>query len=149
MRSVRKFAGFTLIEVMVVVAIVAILASIAIPSYSRYVIKSNRAVGKGLLMDIASRQEAFRADRHAYATTMPALGLPNIVYISKDGTTYATSDGTEIYTVTLAAGATATSFTLTATPQKMQTRDTECGTLSLTSTGIRSASGSLGVKCWQ
>jgi type IV pilus assembly protein PilE len=146
----RYAAGFTLIELMIAVVVVAILASIALPSYSAYVLRAQRSAAKTTLLDLASRQESFFTDRKRYATTLTALGFAgDTVYALKDGT-LVDSDGSDaVYKLAIASGATATSYTLTATPIHQQLKDSRCGTLSLDSTGTRSASGSDGIECWR
>jgi type IV pilus assembly protein PilE len=67
--------GFTLIEVIVTVAIVGILASIALPSYQQYVVRSNRSAVQQFMLDIANRQEQFMLDVRSYTTTVGAGGL--------------------------------------------------------------------------
>lgn len=64
----RKILGFTLMELMIAVAVIGILATIAIPSYQSYVIKSTRAVAKAQMLDIANRQPQFLAASRTYAT---------------------------------------------------------------------------------
>jgi type IV pilus assembly protein PilE len=74
----KKHGGFTLIELMVVVAIVGILAMIALPSYDRYVVRSNRAVAKQFLLAVANKQEQYILDARQYAggaTAIATLGL--------------------------------------------------------------------------
>jgi type IV pilus assembly protein PilE len=73
---VRASRGFTLIELMVVVAIVALLAMVALPSYQKQVIKGNRAAAQAEMMDIANRQQQFFLANRAYAdkTTLEASG---------------------------------------------------------------------------
>src|SRR4030095_3117687 len=70
--------GFTLIEVVIVMAIVAILTAIALPNYSEYIVRSNRSTAQSFLTDAASRQAQFFLDRRTYATTVaaPHLGHP-------------------------------------------------------------------------
>jgi type IV pilus assembly protein PilE len=64
----KKQKGFTLIEVMITVVIVAILASIAIPSYRQYVIRGNRTAAQAVMMEIATRQQQFFVANRTYAT---------------------------------------------------------------------------------
>ena len=64
----KKHKGFTLIELMVTVVIVAILASIAIPSYRQYVIRGNRTAAQAVMMEIATRQQQYFVANRVYAT---------------------------------------------------------------------------------
>src|SRR5690606_16457181 len=65
--SARRMAGFTLIELMIVVVIVAILAAIAYPSYTRYIQRTNESAAQGQIMELASALEAHRAKNFSYA----------------------------------------------------------------------------------
>ncbi|MEE9421517.1 MAG: type IV pilin protein [Gammaproteobacteria bacterium] len=74
MGSHKLKRGFTLIELMIVIAIVAILASIAYPSYQNHVRKSNRVEGKALLMQIIQQQERFKTENLTYAVDLSTIG---------------------------------------------------------------------------
>lgn len=65
---IQKQAGFTLIELMVTVAIVGVLAAVAYPSYTRYVVRSNRTAAQAQMLDIANREQQFLMANRAYAT---------------------------------------------------------------------------------
>jgi type IV pilus assembly protein PilE len=84
--------GFTLIELMIAVSIVAILAAIAYPSYLRYTVKSNRSAAQSFLMDAAQRQQQFLLDSRAYATTYTALNDTPPAAVTKFYTVTFTTD---------------------------------------------------------
>jgi type IV pilus assembly protein PilE len=67
--------GFTLLELMIVAAIVALLAAIALPSYRNYVVRANRAQAKQFMGDVANREEQYLFDQRSYTTTIGAGGL--------------------------------------------------------------------------
>lgn len=119
-----RAGGFTLVELMVTVAIVSILLSIAVPSYSLYMKKSRRGEAETSLMDIAQRQQTYLLDQRAYAPDAATLNTS----ISVDVTTF--------YTVTFATGATPPTFTITATP-KAGTAQAGDPTLTIDNTGAK------------
>lgn len=119
--------GFTLIEVIIVMAILAILAAIAIPNYTEYVQRGRRADAKAVLLQIAQWQERRRTETNSYATAtadIPA-GLRTVQ-----------SGGATTYNVTVNAGATATTYTLTATRAGSMAAD-PCGDFTVTNLGVR------------
>lgn len=142
----KQSKGFTLIELMIVVAIVAILAAIAYPSYTNYAFRTRRADGYEMMMRVASAQERYYTNFNKYAAsitdpvtaTPPGLGLTST---SEKG----------YYTVTTANGTSgdAQTFKLTATPAAVQTGDS-CGPVSLDNTGLKTAPSDTGKngKCW-
>ena len=132
----QKTSGFTLIELMVTVAILGILAAIALPSYRSSVLRSARSDGKAALLEAATRQEQFYLDNKIYTTNMLLLGLSASPYITENGT----------YSVSAAATTNiAIDYTLTAAPQGGQADDTDCGSLTLNSNGVKGAASS---DCW-
>lgn len=133
----RQAAGFTLIELMITVVIVAILMTVALPSYRQHVIRSNRAAVEAFMLEVANRQERYLLDRRSYASSLSDLAL---------------SVGPEIspnYTVSVSNTGTGLAYTITATPIGAQlTGDTDCGVLALDQLGVKSASGG-GDRCWK
>lgn len=150
--------GYTLIEILIVVAILGMLAAIAIPSYQNSVLASNRSVAQAALLDLANRQEQFYLDNRTYTTDMANLGYPAGMVFSNGGNSatalnsnhslVVSTSRERLYFVQIAA-ANANVFAIAAVPQLSQADDTECGTLSLTSTGVKAESGTASVSdCW-
>jgi type IV pilus assembly protein PilE len=136
----RTFSrGFTLIELMIVIVIAAILASIAVPSYRSYVLRTHRVEAKTALLNLAAAQERFYLENNTYAAnavlaTAPPAGL---------GLPATTENGW--YTVAIANGANAATFTATATATGAQAADTDCTSFSITALGVKTATST---KCW-
>lgn len=144
----RKYQGFTLIELMVVVAIIGILAAVAFPAYTNYQVKTKRALAKSQLSQLASKQEQFFADNKRYADHLVELGYADKeMTIDSSSAFVAASDTQALYTLSLANTGTRT-FTATATPLGVQAEnDTSCGTMNLNQAGTRTASQG-GSDCW-
>ena len=132
-RSMRNtMAGFTLIELMIAVAVVAILAVISLPSYAEFVKRGTRADAQSFLMEVALRQQQRLVDRRQYAATIADLGL----------TLPASLTGK--YAVSMnVPDVVPPAFTLSAAPQGAQTTE-GCGTLTLDNAGRRAPA-----HCWQ
>ena len=73
-----RSAGFTLIELMIVVIVLGILTAIAVPAYQNSVLKGNRAVAKAKLLDVAARQEAYFGDNKVYTNSLAFFGFPDV-----------------------------------------------------------------------
>ncbi len=132
--------GFTLIELMIVVAIGGILASVAYPSYVESVQRGNRAEARGILLEMSQLLERnfTEANRYDQNSAGTAFALP---------VTQSPKTGTAKYTIQFTAGPAQTTYTLGAVPAGVMTGDA-CGTLTLTSTGVRGAGGAV-ADCWQ
>ncbi len=72
-KTAGRSRGFTLIELMITVAVVGILAAVAYPSYVKQILRGQRSTGQGVVMDLAQRQEQYFNDNRAYATTAAQL----------------------------------------------------------------------------
>lgn len=132
-----KNKGFTLIEVMITVAIVGILAAVAYPSYTEHVKKSARAEAITALVDAANKQEQFFVDNHDYTAVLGNLGLGG-----------ATETG--LYTLAIVAVANSREFTITATPASGVTlSDSDCTALIINELSTKTSTGSgTSKECW-
>ena len=126
-----KQSGFTLIEVMIVVAIIGILAAIAYPSYDEYVKRANRAEGQALLSDASARQERYFAQNNVYITKSAD--------IAKLGVKGGNKSETGKYTLTASKVDGDGGYTLTAT---QGFKDAKCGNLTLDALGKKGRTGS-------
>jgi type IV pilus assembly protein PilE len=126
----RDRGGFTLIELMVTVAIIALLAAIAIPNYSQYMVRSNRTAAKQFILTIASKQEQYILDARQYATGIFGSGAGNLNLVAPSETNR--------YDFTLAAcAAPCTTYTITATPKAAFPAQVADGVLTLDNIGTK------------
>jgi type IV pilus assembly protein PilE len=149
--------GFTLVELMIVVVIVAILASIAIPAYNSQIRKSRRTEAKTALLDLAGREERYfnaNTGTNAYSTVPTDLGytatMPNMVNYPV-GSSYYTVTITVVAAAPAATPPTPAGFTIVATPAGDQAKDLQCANFTVTSTGAQSATGTptSSTDCWK
>ena len=127
--------GMTLIELLIVVAIVGILAAIAGPAWNDQVIKSRRADARNTLLAAQIEQEQYRANNLTYATSMSAMGMGSFDSTTRD-----------YYRVEVVS-ADATGFLITATPNGNQANDSTCNVFAVRQTGPEH-SGYAALSCW-
>ncbi len=147
-RAARR--GFTLVELMIVVAVIAIIAAVGYPSYINSVVKTKRAAAQGCLSQYATYMERFYTQNLRYDKTAdgtadnPVVGNSPTLTLDCGGAQNSGAD----YTFSVAA--TNDTYTVSAAPKgAQQTRDTACGTLGINQLGAKTASGADGVaKCW-
>ena len=142
-----RAAGFTLLELMIAVVIVAIIVAVALPSYTDHIRKSRRAEGKAALLKAAQLLERDYTSNGRYANNLQVLfGAPSTPVRSGEDP----STGYYDLTITLGdvANGLAHSYVLTATPRTGEFSDAECGALTLSSTGARGSASGTREKCW-
>ena len=140
--------GFTLIELMITVAIIGILSAVAYPAYTQYIVRANRTAAQSFMATVGNKQEQAMLNARSYfqvvdgtAAQWTAVSTPVPAEVSKN------------YTVTVAAVNTSTppSYTVTATPSAAQlSKDAKCKALTLTNTGAKGITGTASVtECWK
>ncbi len=122
--------GFTLLELMVVVAVVAILATIAYPSYQNFILRSHRAEAIEGLLSAQLRQEEWRVRNGSYTSTMSNIGSPSSTYYTFSASV--SSSGVPAYTLTASAAGS-------------QLSDSSCPALTITNADVKGPSAS----CWE
>jgi type IV pilus assembly protein PilE len=143
MPSTAAEGGFTLIELMITVAILGIVATIATTSYSSQIQKSRRTDARSALLDLAGREEKLFSTTNAYSAAATDLGYANWT------TPVGSNGGDYLLSVVVNAPANPPSYTLTATATGVQAGDTQCTTLSIDQTGNQMATGSATAStCW-
>lgn len=131
--------GFTLIELVIVLAVLAILSAIAVNSYRDYVLRSNRTEAMAALKDLAQREEEYFGNRQTYTSSLSTLNV-------------SATTANDLYTLQIPASTT-TSYTLRATAINSQLQDNTCRTFELTDVGQQSAedasTNDTTAECWE
>ncbi|HEY6923959.1 MAG TPA: type IV pilin protein [Steroidobacteraceae bacterium] len=143
--------GFTLVELLTAMVIVAILMAVAIPSYKAQTQKSRRTEAKTALLDLASREERFNSTNSSYSSTPSNLGYSGTWPLKVGSGYYQITACVNTTTACATDAGTGQAFLLTAQPVGAQASDTQCGSFTLDSTGLQKVSGtSSGTpsNCW-
>jgi len=138
MMKSKEINGFTLLEMLIVVAIAGILASVAYPQYTEYVKRAARADAMVLLLDAANKQEQYYADNRSYTDDLSLINVPTT---SENG----------YFTIAVEVPDAGTSFTITATAAAGAVAgDTACTTFTITDTGVKGSTGTSDTDdCWE
>jgi type IV pilus assembly protein PilE len=139
-RFSRRFAGFTLLELLIVVAIFSIIMSLAVAGYRQYIIRANRVDATVLLLRVAAAQERHYLAQNTYTADLVALGFPDA----------GSERGYYTLTVSPALAGLATGFTATAkvAAGESQSGDEQCQELSINESGLRSSAPEGPDVCW-
>jgi type IV pilus assembly protein PilE len=140
----RQVAGFTLVEIMIVLVILSVLMMVSLPLYREQVQRTYRALARVELQKVVVRQEQFFIEQRAYASNLEELGYAGESYVlARDGDVRTEPHG-GIYRISMMP--LGSSFRVSAAPLQ---GDPRCGRLSLDGLGIRGATGSAGLAgCW-
>ena len=145
----RSRNGFSLVELMIVVAIAGILAAVAIPAYESTIRHSRESSAKSALLDLARREETFYSINNYYTTEMATLGYANV---TGNSIQIPNSTTENYYTVTIEpaeSGTTASSYTATATPVTGSSQASDsCGTYQIDYLGNQTNNPSTATGCW-
>lgn len=153
MKTQARAQGFTLIELMITVAVIALLASIALPSYNQYVLRSHRAEARNFLLSVAQRLEQNYTLSGSYSLTQQNAAV-NDAFIAAAGLNAVPPGGGARYNISFVPNfPTPGEFRIQAVPAGAQAND-PCGTLLLNQQGLRGAGGVLNnraqltLDCW-
>lgn len=141
MKIINKYKGFSLIELMIVVAIIGIIGAVSYPSYQKFMFKGYRGDdGQAHLAKIMDREERFYLQNNAYTSSFTDLNISST-----------SDDGFYTFVITLNGTPANQAYSVTATAVGAQVGDVDCATLTMSSTGQKSATAGTGgdaTKCW-
>lgn len=143
MNVIKKELGFTLAEILITIAIIGMLAGIAYPAYTQYVLKAKRSEAQTALVNLANKQEIFYLNNRKYAQNFKTeLGESTNPFITENG----------YYSITTSSVKLTTDFNLVATAISSQVNDELCAALSINHELAKSAStksGDVATDCWK
>ncbi len=139
--SVKQTAGFTLLELLIVVAVFSIIMSMSVAGYRQYITRANRVDATALLLRVAAAQERHYLERNTYTDDLVALGFP----------TARSERGYYALMVTPALGGLVVGYSATATVMdgERQSDDAKCQELSINESGLRSSTPEEPEVCWR
>ncbi len=141
-----KAEGFSLLELMIVVAIIAILVTIAYPSYEEYVLRANRTEAKNLVMRVASEEEKFYSTFNRYSGSMGARTTdPSTSGLNITSSTATDADDNAYYEVSIELTNGTQGYTITATPRGTTQSTDRCGDMTINHLGVKTAAED---RCW-
>jgi type IV pilus assembly protein PilE len=145
-----KQNGFTLIELMITVAIIGILTSVGYPSYQSHIKKAKRSEAQAALVSMATAMEQWRVENNnsycGVSSAIPAPTCPTLAASDIFAVQVPTDGGTKTYDLDFDTAPTQSYYKLKATPSGTQVGD-DCGDLTLDSTGVKASS--IGADCWE
>lgn len=133
-----RATGFTLVELLIVIAVIGILASISYSTYTLQVAKSRRASARAMIQQVMQHEERYYTTNNTYTAVLTDMGYP--ATLNTDGNTH---------NMTVAAGPTGAIATSVAVTATAIIADAKCTSLTLTSTNVQSATGSQSTICWK
>lgn len=140
--------GFSLIELMIALAVVGILTAVAVPGYQNYMRSAYRAEARTALLEVAQWMERHFSMTQSYQTSSQGSAIDNAA-LTAASLAVTPRAGAVRYNISFSAGPTQTTYTLQAVPTGAQAADTRCGTLTLTNLQVRGVSGTGSVAdCW-